>query len=142
MTLATGTSRGCNFQHAAAQSSVKMIWMTARFEGVNLEWIRSVTLLQCSPQGAQLRNRFNAALDLLSIDSWELPISCWNKWHPDSLLSLYGLIPELLVKDLPVAIQGNLDTGTAVCMFILSLSKARNPWRTWKMSSGIWYLLE
>jgi len=79
MTLATGTSRGCNFQHAAAQSSVKMIWMTARFEGVNLEWIRSVTLLQCSPQGAQLRNRFNAALDLLSIDSWELPISCWNK---------------------------------------------------------------
>lgn len=79
MTLATGTSRGCNFQHAAVQSSVKMIWMPARFEGVNLEWIQSVTLLQCSPEGAWPRTSFYAALDLLSTDSWDLPISCGNK---------------------------------------------------------------
>lgn len=38
MTLATGTSGGCNFQHAAEESSVQMIWATARFECVDLHW--------------------------------------------------------------------------------------------------------
>lgn len=141
MTLATGTSRGCNFQHAAEQSSVKMIWMPAGFESVNLWWIRSVLLLQCWPQGARPRTSFHAALDFLSTDSWELPISCGNRWHAESLLRLYDLVPELLMKDLPVAIRRNLGTGTAVCVSILSLSKAGNPWRKVKTSSGIWHPL-
>lgn len=38
MTLATGTSGSCNFQHAAEQSSVQVIWAPARFECVDLHW--------------------------------------------------------------------------------------------------------
>lgn len=45
----------------------------------------------------------------------------------ESLLRLYGLILELLMKDLPVAIRGNLGTGTAVCVSVLSSSKAGDP---------------
>lgn len=56
----------------------------------------------------------------------------------ESLLSLYGLISELLMKDLPVAIRGNLGTRTAVCVSVLSLSKAGGPRRRVKMNSGTW----
>lgn len=45
----------------------------------------------------------------------------------ESLLSLYGLISELLMKDLPVAIRGNLRTRTAVCVSVLSLTEAGDP---------------
>lgn len=75
MTLATGRSGGCSFQHAAEPSSVKMIWAPARFQCVYLRWIRSVSL-----QGARPRTGFPAARDFLSTDSWKLPISCGNKW--------------------------------------------------------------
>lgn len=49
MTLATGTNGGCNFQHAAEQSSVKMIWAPARFECVHLWWVWSIS--HCRERG-------------------------------------------------------------------------------------------
>lgn len=54
----------------------------------------------------------------------------------ESLLWLYGLISELLMKDLPVAIRGKLGTGTAVCVSVLSSNKAGHPWRGVKTTSG------
>jgi len=45
----------------------------------------------------------------------------------ESLLRLCNLTLELLMKDLPVAIRGNLVTETAVCVTVLSLSKAGDP---------------
>lgn len=54
----------------------------------------------------------------------------------ESLLWLYGLISELLMKDLPVAIRGKLGTGTAVCVSVLSSNKAGDPWRGVKTTSG------
>lgn len=80
MTLTTEGSGGCNFQHAAERSPVKMIWAPARFERVNVRWIRSVSLPQCSPQGARPRTGFHTAPGFQSPDTWDLPISCGNKW--------------------------------------------------------------
>lgn len=49
MTLATGTSGGCNFQHAAEQSSVKMIWAPGRFGCMDLRWVWSLS--HCRERG-------------------------------------------------------------------------------------------
>lgn len=54
MTLATGTSGGCNFQHAAEQSSVKMIWAPARFECVDLQWVWSISRRKDEAEASKL----------------------------------------------------------------------------------------
>lgn len=59
----------------------------------------------------------------------------------ESLLRLCSLIPEWLMKDLPFAIRGNRGTGAAGCVSILSSSKAGDPWRRVKTTSGTWDLL-
>lgn len=54
MTLATGMSGGCNFQHAAEKSSVRMIWAPGRFGASHTA-------------GSKVQDRLQAAHDFLPL---------------------------------------------------------------------------